>query len=352
MKAYVLHGADDLRFEEVPKPVSREGLAVVKVEAAGICGSDIPRIFYTGAHKAPLIPGHEFSGTVVETGEGADGSWLGKRVGVFPLIPCMECPQCRKRQYEMCRNYDYLGSRSDGGFAEYVCVPVWNLLELPEEVSFEQAAMLEPASVALHGIRSIEVQAEESVAICGLGTIGLLTAMHLKGMGVKCVYVLGNKDAQREMAVRIGVPDRFFCDTRREDPAAWLLDRTAGEGVKVFFECVGKKEIIALALQATAPGGRVMLVGNPASDMVLSRDVYWKILRKQLVLKGTWNSAYLHDREDDWHLVCMAIKEGRIHPEELITHRYVLEDLRQGMEIMRRKSEDYVKIMAVAENGR
>ena len=347
MRAYVLHNINDLRFEEVARPVPQAHSVLVRVEAVGICGSDIPRIFYHGAHHMPLIPGHEFAGTVVELGDKADRRFRDKRVGIFPLIPCMSCPQCLKKQYEMCKKYDYLGSRSDGGFAEYVAVPEWNLLELPEQVTFEQAAMLEPASVAMHAIRSIHVDRNDAVAICGLGTIGLLTAMHLKGLGVERVYVLGNKDAQRQMAARIGIEGACFCDTRKEDAKRWIMDKTDGAGVDVFFECIGKKEIVELGLEAAAAGGRVMLVGNPASDMALQRDVYWQILRKQLTLKGTWNSSFGHAEEDDWNLVLRAIAAGKIHPEELITHRFGLQELYKGMEIMRDKSADYVKIMAV-----
>ena len=347
MKAYMLYGINDLRFEEVEKPVPPAGSVLVKVEAVGICGSDIPRIFYNGAHRMPLIPGHEFAGTVVEAGRGVSDRWMGKRVGIFPLIPCMECPQCRKKQYEMCQNYNYLGSRADGGFAEYVAVPEWNLLELSDEVSFEQAAMLEPASVAMHAIRSMAVEPGEQVAVCGLGTIGLLAAMHLKGMGVEKVYVLGNKDAQRRMAERLGIEESDFCDTRAMGVRNWIADKTGGEGVDVFFECIGKNESVTLGLDVAAAGGRVMLVGNPASDMLLQKDGYWKILRRQLTLKGTWNSSYLHEATDDWHLVLDAIRAGRIRPQELITHRLALADLRHGLAVMRDKSEDYVKIMAV-----
>ena len=123
MKAYVLHGIGDLRYEDVGLPALAEGTVLVRVRAAGICGSDIPRVYRTGAYSHPLIPGHEFSGEVVRVGAGVDGAWVDKRVGVFPMIPCMGCPQCQKGQYEMCRNYNYLGSRTDGGFAEYVRVP-------------------------------------------------------------------------------------------------------------------------------------------------------------------------------------------------------------------------------------
>ena len=361
MWAQVLHDIGDIRYEEAPMPSLQEDMVLVKVMAAGICGSDIPRIYKTGAHRMPLIPGHEFSGMVTAvygkgTNAAEDGTvsgipkdgiagWIGKRVGIFPLIPCMKCPQCLKKQYEMCRNYNYLGSRTDGGFAEYVAVPTWNLIELPSEVTYEQAAMLEPTSVAMHAIRAMHVQKEETVAVCGLGTIGLLIAMMLKGMGIEKVFALGNKAAQQGMAEKIGIQAEEYCDTRTQDPDAWLKERTQGQGATVFFECIGKNDIVELAIQGTAPGGRVMLVGNPASDMELPRDVYWQILRKQLTLKGTWNSSYLGEEADDWHLVIQALSEGKIHPELFITHRFPLDNLTAGLEIMRDKTEDYVKVM-------
>ena len=153
MKAWVLHGVNDIRYEETERPVAPAGEVLVRVRAAGICGSDIPRIYDTGAHRHPLICGHEFSGCVESVGDGVDAAWIGKRVGIFPLIPCRECAQCKKQRYEMCSHYDYLGSRRDGGFAEYVSVPEWNLLALPDAVSYEAAAMLEPMAVAVHAMR-------------------------------------------------------------------------------------------------------------------------------------------------------------------------------------------------------
>ena len=111
MKAWVLHNIGDIRFEDIDKPKPGQGEVLINVKAAGICGSDIPRTFDTGAHKMPIIIGHEFSGIVAETGEGVDPAWMGARVGIFPLIPCRKCPQCLNERYELCRDYDYLGSR-------------------------------------------------------------------------------------------------------------------------------------------------------------------------------------------------------------------------------------------------
>lgn len=352
MKAYVLYGADNLKYEESRKKTElHTGEVLVKVAAAGICGSDIPRIFVTGAHHHPLIPGHEFSGTVVETGEGCDTRWMGRRVGVFPLIPCRKCLPCRNNQFEMCRNYNYLGSRCDGGFAEYVAVPQANLIELPDDVSFEEAAMLEPMSVAVHAIRAMEldkkscVHSDRYVAICGLGTIGLFIAMFLKENGIDHIFVIGNKDYQRECILRLGILKNHYYDSRNGEADKWLLEQTNGNGVDVFFECVGKNETVSQAVSAAAPSGKVILVGNPASDMNFDQQIYWKILRNQLNIYGTWNSSFTGNKNDDWHYVLERLADKSIHPTEFISHRFALKDLKQGLDIMRNKSEDYVKIM-------
>lgn len=348
MKAYVLHEIGDYRYENVEKPLVEPGKVMIRVCAAGICGSDIPRIYRTGAYFYPLIPGHEFAGEVLETGQGVSRNWVGKRVGVFPLIPCMECPQCHKKQYEMCDHYSYLGSRTNGGFAEYVQVPEWNLIELPNSVTMEQAAMMEPMSVAVHAIRRAVPQHQETICICGLGTIGLFTAMFLKEMGLQNVYVAGNKDFQKKLVKELGVNEEDYCDIRTQNFVEWLSEHTSGQGVDIFFDCVGKNEVMMQGLDALAAEGRMLLVGNPASDIELPKNLYWKILRKQIKLIGTWNSSFRHEKDDDWNYVLSRLEEKRIEPEKIITHRMSPDEFLKGFEIMRDKTEDYVKIMMLA----
>lgn len=347
MKAHVLRGVNQFQMEEIEKPCLQSGEVLVRVMAAGVCGSDIPRVYQTGAHVHPIVIGHEFSGQVVEIGAGADASWMNKRVGVFPLIPCRKCGPCQNKQFEMCRNYNYLGSRRDGGFAEYVAVPQECLIELPQEVTYEAAAMLEPMAVAVHAIRGIGVNKDEYVTVCGLGTIGLFLVMFLKGMGVKNILVIGNKNFQKECVLALGIEGEFYCDMRQQDVKMWIAEQTGGKGADVFFECVGKNETFIQAVDLTAPAGRVMLVGNPHSDMSLHKQVYWKILRNQLTVKGTWNSSFTMEEEDDWHYVIDALSRGEIEPEKMISHRFSLEKLEEGFAIMRDKSEDYIKIMGV-----
>ena len=282
---------------------------------------------------------------MAETGADVDEGLRGRRVGVFPLIPCGVCGPCRKKQYEMCRNYSYTGSRRNGAFAEYVAVPAKNLIALPEEVSFEEAAMLEPMAVAVHAMRRIQPAAQDTAVVCGLGTIGLFLLMFLKEAGVERILAIGNKELQKQMAGKLGLPEGDYCDSRRQDAVEWLMERTGGCGADLFFECVGKNETYAQAVRAAAPSGKIMLVGNPASDMALPRDVYWRILRNQLTVMGTWNSSFLHEPEDDWNYVLGRLAKKRITPADMITHRFALEGLEQGFHMMRDKTEDYVKVM-------
>lgn len=371
MKAYVLHNVSDIRLENIEIPTLKADEVLVEVKAVGICGSDIPRIYKTGAHIHPIVPGHEFSGIIVDCGDLATEIYknkcygkdennkskeenskgkeklIGKRVGVFPLIPCGNCIPCKKKKYEMCRNYNYLGSRCNGGFAEYVAVPVNNVIELPNEVSFEEAAMLEPMAVAVHAIRRSDIREDSKVVVCGLGTIGLLIVMFLKEFGIENILVIGNKDYQKECVKKLGIDDSCYYDNRDLEAKDWIFNNTDGNGVDIFFECIGKNESISMAVDMMAPSGEIVFVGNPYSDITFEKQVYWKILRNQLKINGSWNSSFTNEPDDDWHYVIERLKSGKISPSEFISHKYSMEGLIKGFEIMRDKSEDYVKIMGV-----
>jgi len=444
MKAWVLHDINDIRMEEVKKPVPGKGEALVRVMAAGICGSDIPRIFKTGAHNMPLIPGHEFSGVVEAVGESydsdlekneavstgrADGNkktggnyadaWVGKRVGIFPLIPCRKCDPCQHELYEMCKNYNYLGSRCDGAFAEYVTVPVANLIELPDNVSFQAAAMLEPMAVAVHAMRAMEKERNLlsreintdnknsiQIAVCGVGTIGLLLCMVLKASGYENIIAIGNKEAQRQPAMDAGAKvfakfdgktTDIFCEEQagslvresvngKPDPLSEGASASFVEGMDfdVFFECVGKNETLSLGVEKLNFHGVLITVGNPYSDMTLDRNIYWKILRNQLTIRGVWNSSFTGHDNDDWHYVLkllsghdlLSVHDGSASCDDitdseqdisgtgkestgnkdhdckkgmdlsvLITHEFAIDDLMRGLTIMRDKTEYYCKVM-------
>ncbi len=352
MKAWVLEDIGQFNLKETSKPEVSEGYVLVKVMAAGICGSDIQRVYENGAHKMPLVIGHEFSGIVANIGKNVSNKWINKRVGIFPLIPCKKCPSCMKKKYEMCTGYSYLGSRTDGGFSEYVLVPEWNLIKLPDNVSFEQAAMLEPMAVAVHSIRRLNISEKDTVAVCGLGTIGQLLIMFLKERGINNIYAIGKSDAQKNAVLSLGLTEKQYCNYNTTDVSQFIYEKTQNEGVSVYFDCVGKNDTASFAFDIVAAGGQVCIVGNPYSDMHFNRDSWWKLLRKQITITGTWNSSFLGEEDsdsldDDWHFVINCLKADKIHPENIISHRLSIDELDKGFHIMKNKTESYTKVMMV-----
>ncbi len=333
MKAYQLYAVNDLRYGDIEEPILEDGWVLVQVKAVGICSSDIPRIFENGTYHFPTIPGHEFSGVVKKVFSKDDEEWIGKSVGVFPLIPCKICEQCKKQNYEMCENYDYIGSRRDGAFADYVAVPVWNLLELPSEITFEEAAMLEPVAVALHAIKKAKINdSTESVAIIGTGMIGCAAAQWAKFFGAKHVCVIGRNENKRKMVESLGNIE-YLTETQE------LFD--------VVIEAVGSNSAVEQAINIAQPGRSVVLMGNPEADIILNKKTYWRILRKQLNVIGTWNSFYEAKKQSDWSEACKEISLGNIKVLPLITHLYKYEELPAALELMKQHTEPYCKVMTL-----
>lgn len=335
MKAYVLEAVNQLVYKEIDEPELKKGWALVKIKAAGICSSDIPRIFTKGTYHFPTIPGHEFSGIVERVGEGVKADWIGKKVGVFPLIPCKKCEACQSKHYEMCSNYDYVGSRRDGAFAEYVAVPEWNLLELSEDASYLENAMLEPLSVALHAVKSAGELSNQTVNILGTGMIGFAIAKWAIKYGAAEVAIVGRNEEKRKFSQEIGNVS-YVNSTKEQVPEA-----------NVVFEAVGTPESVASSISTAKAGGTVVLMGNPSGDILLEQNVYWKILRKQLKLVGTWNSAYEKDAKCDWTEARDAIAKKEIDVAKLVSHVFSQEQLQDGLELMRKHEEPYCKVMTM-----
>ncbi|HOO79191.1 MAG TPA: galactitol-1-phosphate 5-dehydrogenase [Lachnospiraceae bacterium] len=347
MKAYELEQIGQLVYKEVAKPVLHQGEVLVEVLAAGICGSDIPRIYETGTYHFPLIPGHEFAGRVVEVSDLTDERWIGKRVGVFPLIPCKTCQQCTQKEYEMCSDYNYLGSRCDGGFAEYVAVPVWNLIEIPNEMSMKEAAMLEPAAVALHALRRVALHGDTTVALFGLGTIGCIMTQWLADYGVKNVYAIGHHTEYGELMKKTANDAYSFCDAKTDNAREWVLDRTKETGVDLVIDCINSSKSLEDDLLCVRPKGQILMVGNPHAEIAIDKNIYWKLLRKQVTVVGTWNSSFTKEEQDDWHQTILACVENRLSLTELITHEFPFEDLEKGLRVMREKNVYRNKVMVV-----
>lgn len=337
MKAYILHGVNKLHYDDIEIPNCPEDWAIIKVKAAGICSSDIARIFTKGTYHFPIIPGHEVSGIVYSVGSKKHQYLVGKHVGIFPLIPCKSCPQCMKKHYEMCNNYDYIGSRRDGGFAEYVAVPIWNLVILPKDISFTSAALLEPLAVAHHAMKIGNISKGNTIGIIGTGMIGISAAQWAYKFGAKEVTIIGRNESKRKLVEDMGI---------KYD----VISENSIREYDIVLEAVGTPDSINQSISHTSPGGTVILMGNPSCDILLPQDIYWRILRKQIRAIGTWNSSYDGLNISDWTETVKALQQNEINVEKLISHTYTQEKLFEGLLLMRNHTEPYCKIMTIWGN--
>jgi len=347
MKACVLHGIGDLRYEEAAAPAAANGEVLIRIMASGICGSDIPRVFCKGTYHFPAIPGHEFSGRIIDVGNGVDPSLIGRKTTVFPLIPCGKCPACQIGEYAQCLHYNYFGSRCDGGFAQYIAVPVWNLVLVPESISFEEAAMTEPAAVAIHALRQGMVEIGDQVLIMGAGPIGLLLGKWAQIWGAGKVLLIDIDDEKINFARDRGFA--YVCNSYKTDPDAWVMEQTGDRGADLAIEGTGVSAGLEQCLKSTRAFGRIVAMGNPAGEMKLSQKAYWELLRKQLTLKGTWNSNFVSLPKNDWTLAMQMMEYKMLDIRPFITHRLRLEDVPEALVMMRDHTEFYNKVMYVEE---
>lgn len=344
VKACVLHAIGDLRCEERPLPKPGPGEVLLRVGACGVCGSDIPRVFKKGTYKFPLIPGHEFAGVVEKVGPDSEPFWLGRKAAVFPLVPCRRCAACEIGAYAQCEDYDYLGSRCNGGFAEYVVVPAWNLLPVPMELSLEEAALVEPAAVAVHALRQAGVEVGDTVLIFGAGPIGLLLGLWARAWGAGKV-LLTDIDIERLRFARTLGFDHLH-DATPGDAADWAMRKT-GRGADVVIEGSGSTPAFEQCMLAARPFGRVVLMGNPMGEMKLSQDGYWAMMRKELRVHGTWNSAFADLPRNEWKLALDYMADGRLPVGKLITHRTGLDGLFEHLVMLRDRKAFSNKVMCV-----
>ena len=345
MKACVLHAVGSFRFEEITRPSPGKNEVLIKIKASGVCGSDIPRVFTKGTYHFPTIPGHEFAGQITALGEGVDQGLLGKKAAVFPLLPCMKCEACEIGEYAQCKDYGYFGSRCDGGFAEYIAVPVWNLVMVPDNLSYEEAAMAEPAAVAVHALRQGGIEIGDSVAIFGAGPIGLMLGQWAHAWGAGKVMLIDIDEAKIAFAKKMGFENVW--NSKEGDPVEWINNVTVGRGADNAVEGAGVSSTLEQSLKCVRPFGKIVAMGNPSGEMKLSQKAYWELLRKQLKISGTWNSSFVSLPKNDWRLAITAMAQGKMNVKPFITHRFPLEQCSEALIMMRDRTAFYNKVMFI-----
>ena len=340
MKSLVLEKYNEFTFHETEIPDIKPGWVLVKVEACGICGSDVHGMDgSTGRRQPPVIMGHEASGIIHEVAPDIWGWKIGDRVTFDSTISCGHCFYCQRGEVNLCENRRVLGVscneyRQNGAFAEFVAVPAHILYEIPENISFEQAAMVEAVSIAVHATSISSVKANDTAVVIGCGMIGLLSIQALKAAGCARVFAIDQLDEKLEIALELGADLAF----RSTDPdlIQQILNETEGRGADITFEAVGIEPTVNLAIDCTRKGGTVTLIGNLTPEIKLPLQ---KVVTRQLKLQGSCASA------GEYPLCLEMIASGTIKVDRMISKVAPLEEGNEWFHRLYNKEAGLMKVI-------
>jgi L-iditol 2-dehydrogenase len=318
MKAMVFEQPEQIRLEERDVPQPAPGEVLVRVQACGVCGTDLHVIGGRFPARFPVVAGHEYAGEVVALGEGVTSLQAGQRVAVDPNIQCGFCPPCRAGRVNLCRNLTALGIHRDGGFQEFCAVPERQAYPFPDSLSFEDAAMAEPVACCLRGIEQARLRIGDRVALVGAGWIGLIMLQLVRLSGASHVVVSEPVEAKRALAGELGADDVV-------DPAADGLAASAGE-FDVVIECVGSAATMSQAVALAGEGTRVLFFGVAPPDVEIPVKPF-DIYRREIEIVGSFTNPFTHQP------ALRLLASGRLDVGRLISHRFPLEKLPEAIEV-------------------
>ncbi|MGE5587674.1 MAG: zinc-dependent alcohol dehydrogenase [Clostridia bacterium] len=350
-----------LRLEDVPAPVPGEGEALVEVKAVGVCGSDVHA--FRGKHpfiSCPIVPGHEFSGVVKDVVPGRRGvapgareaketgvaendntpnavrATVGKPVTGLPSLVCGTCYNCRHGRYNICNSLRVVGCQADGALAELVRVPAEFLVPLPDGLSFEDGAMVEPVAVGVHAVRRAGAGAGGArVLVLGSGTIGLVVVQVLKAYGAREVIVTDVNERRLALARELGAD--YTINVREADPVARLHGMFGRDGIDLSFECVGIGPTVRQAILANRKGTKVIIVGVFEEEVPVPMGL---VQDREIELVGT-----LMYTLDDFVEAARLVGEGRVRMAPLVTHRFRLEEAQRAFETAADPASGAIKVL-------
>jgi len=339
MKALRWYARKDLRYVDVPEPSPGPSMLKVKVMLAGICGTDLKE--YTSGPvlippaKAPLTMGHEFSGIVADVGKGVKGFKVGDRVSGVGYYYCGDCYVCKKGLYNLCVNQGFTGLMTDGCMAEYFVIPDYACYRLPDNVTDEQGALVEPLAVALHAIGQAHIQSGDTVAIVGDGAIGLCSLLAAKAAGASEVYLIAKHKGRGKLAEKLGAAAVIYAN--EGNPVKQLQAMTGGIGTNAAIECVGRPETPQLAVDLIQRGGIVVIVGIFEKPGMIDFSTM-TFTEKTMV----GSSIYI----DEGKTAIELMSGKKIDPSPLISSIVPLKDaVKKGFEALTNNKEDNIKVL-------
>lgn len=332
MKAVVINKPGEIFLTRKPVPEPPAGFARIKVVAAAVCATDLEVIDGNIPANYPLTPGHEWSGVVDAVGSPEDTHWIGKRVIGSNDVVCLKCDACRSGNWRYCKEFEEIGFKRDGAYAEYVIVPVYGLCELPDHVPFENAALCEPLGVALGTMEKAGAKFGDTLMIMGAGSIGLCMLAVGKAMGMRKIVVCASSEKRLAVAKEMGA-DHVIA-TAAQDLLAEMKN-IHPEGTDVIIDATGIESCIQDCLKLARKGGTVALAGYGRGKMMNIRvdDIHVNNLR----VVGAGNNWNMHKK------AMQLMADGIIDLSPFITERMPLEEFERAIELARTRPQGFVK---------
>ena len=336
MKQAIMVAPGKIEFRQVEKPTIRDDEILMQTKRIGVCGSDI-HVFH-GKHpytSYPVVQGHEVAGVVAEVGKAVEGISVGDKVTFTPQVVCGECYPCRNGMYHVCERLKVMGFQTNGAAQEYFVLPKWNVFKLPDDISLDHAAMIEPVSVGVHALRRGGDVAGKKVLVLGAGTIGNLVAQVARAFGAAAVMIADISDYKLRKAIDCEVD--FVINPAHEDLNSALLRDFGPNRADLILECVGVQATATQAVECARKGSNVVIVGvfgeKPVVNLGFVQD-------RELNLTGT--AMY---QKADYEGAIELVTSGKIHLDELLTHRFAFEDYLQAYHTIERSNGAYMKVM-------
>lgn len=340
MKASRFLGNKTFAVADLPTPHAGPGELVLRNQVCGVCGTDV-HIYHGEPGSAdvnpPVVLGHEYSGEVVEVGEGVTGFAVGDHVTVDPNIYCGHCAYCQNGKKQLCPSMEAIGVTRDGGFAQYSRIPASQAFKLEPTVPWEAAAMAEPLACCLHGIDLAGIQVGDKVCVVGGGAIGLLMVQLAKLSGASQIVLSEPNEKRRQVGLQLGA--NAALDPTRPD-AQEAFAQVLGGGANVVIECVGNVPAVKSAFQFAGKGATVLLFSVPKVDATFDLPLF-DVYKKELTIKGSFVNPDTHDR------AVRLINSGKVDFSSIITHRFTLDQLPEA--IAMQMSSESIKVVVEAK---
>lgn len=325
-----------IEFREVETPKPGQGEVLVKIMKIGVCGSDIH--VYHGEHpftKYPVTQGHEVSGEIAELGEGVTGLRVGQKVTIQPQVVCGKCYPCRHGKYNLCEELKVMGFQTTGVASHYFAVDAQKVTPLPESMSFDEGAMIEPLAVAVHAVRRAGDMEGKKIAVLGAGPIGILVAQAAKGMGAESVLITDISDVRLQKAKECGAD--FCVNTKEADFGKALVDSFGPDKADVIYDCAGNNITMGQAIQYARKGSTVILVavfaGPGKLDLAVLND-------HELDL----NTSMMY-RNEDYVKAIQLVEEGKVHLAPLVSKHFAFREYLEAYRYIDANRETTMKVI-------